>query len=95
MFALAGHLRMTVAELSVRMDSQEFSEWIAYTRFFAPLPDPWYQNGLLMMALLAPHIRKDAKLPKPTDFVPTETPPQTNEQMRAAVEALAKALSDV
>jgi hypothetical protein len=32
MFALAGHLGMTVAELGERMTSGELSEWIALSR---------------------------------------------------------------
>ena len=31
MFQLAGHLKMTVAELEQRMSSAEIAEWIAYT----------------------------------------------------------------
>jgi len=36
MFALAGHLGMTVAELGERMTSVELSEWIALSRI-----EPW------------------------------------------------------
>jgi len=46
---------MTVRELSRRMDSQELSEWVAFTRYYHALPDPWQQTGLLTSAVLAPY----------------------------------------
>jgi hypothetical protein len=55
LFRLAGHLGMTVRELSRRMDSQELSEWVAFTRYYHALPDPWQQTGLLTSAVLAPY----------------------------------------
>lgn len=91
MFALAGHLHMTVGELCQRMDSRELTEWIAYTRYFSPFADPWRQTGLVVSSLLAPHIR-DGKVPAPNDFVPTLPPPQHEEQDRAALRELQKSL---
>jgi len=35
LFALAGHLGMTVRELCTRMDSRELSEWYAYVHHFS------------------------------------------------------------
>lgn len=96
MFALARELRMTVRELGQRMDSQEFSEHIAYARWFAALPDEWRQTGLLAAALLAPHCER-GKRPKPEDFVPVERAPQHESQDLAALMELRRAfgLGDV
>lgn len=91
LFALAGHLKMTVAELCSRMDSRELSEWIAYTRYFEALPDPWKQTALLTAAALAPYCPK-GKAPKVEDFVPLDTPPQHEQQMLDQLRALKRDL---
>ena len=91
MFALAGHLGMTVSELSKRMDSQELSEWMAYTRWFQALPDPWKQTGLEVSAMLAPHSPR-GRAPSASDFNPIEKPPQHEDQMMAQVRMLQAAL---
>lgn len=87
LFALAGHLKMTVRELGERMDSRELSEWIAYTRYFQALPDEWRQAGLITSAILAPHSPK-GRTPKIADFVPIEQPPQHPEQMKSEIQKL-------
>jgi len=87
LFRLAGHLGMTVRELSRRMDSQELSEWIAFTRYFQALPDPWRQTGLLTSAVLAPY-SPQGKAPKAEDFNPIEKPPQHANQMKAELQKL-------
>jgi hypothetical protein len=87
LFRLAGHLGMTVRELSRRMDSQELSEWVAFTRYYQALPDPWQQTGLLTSAVLAPY-SPHGKAPKASDFVPTEKPPQTTEEMANELQKL-------
>jgi hypothetical protein len=92
MFAVARDLKMTVRELSTRMDSAEFSEWIAYNRYYSALPDSWRETALLMCALLAPHIGKDGKKPKPEDFMPLDTPPQHESQDMAALLELRRQL---
>jgi hypothetical protein len=81
MFRLAGHLKMTVGELARRMDSQELAEWMAYTRYYEAIGNPWAETGLIVSALLAPHAPK-GKAPKPSDFIPIETPPQHEAQAR-------------
>jgi hypothetical protein len=91
MFALAGHLGMTVKELSSRMDSQELAEWMAYTRYFQALPDPWRQTGLEVSAMLAPYSTK-GKAPSAEDFIPIEKPPQHVDQMLEQLRALKAAL---
>jgi hypothetical protein len=91
MFALAGHLKMTVKELSERMDSQELTEWMAYTRYYEALPDAWRQTGLTVSALLAPHCEK-GKAPRAEDFVPIEKAPQHGDQMLAQIQMLKAAL---
>ena len=83
---------MTVRELSERMDSQELTEWAAYTRYFRALPDEWEQTGLVVSSLLAPY-SKD-KIPKPSDFIPLERPPNHHEQDKAALLKLREALGD-
>lgn len=82
---------MTVGELSKRMDSQELSEWIAYTRWFQALPDPWRQTGLEVSAMLAPYSPK-GKAPKAEDFNPIEKPPQHTDQMIEQLRMLVQAL---
>lgn len=67
-FALASHLKKTVAEID-EMDSREFSQWMAYSRWFRPLDNPWIQTGMIASAVLAPYSRK---VPSATDFVPIE-----------------------
>lgn len=91
MFALAGHLGMTVGELGRRMDSSELSEWIAFTRYFQALPDPWRQTGLEVSAMLAPYSPK-GKAPKADDFIPIEKPPQHPDEMLAQIRMLQAAL---
>jgi hypothetical protein len=91
MFALAGHLGMTVRELSSRMDSSELSEWMAYARYYQALPDPWRQTGLLVSAMLAPYSPR-GKAPAASDFNPIEKPPQHNDQMLAQLNQLKNAL---
>lgn len=46
---------MTVGELLDRMDSAEFSEWIAVDRYFERIGDEWMQTGILAAAALAPY----------------------------------------
>lgn len=91
MFALAGHLGMTVRELSCRMDSAELAEWMAYVRYFQAMPDPWRQTGLLVSAVLAPHSAK-GKAPSASDFIPIEKPPQHTDQMLDQIRMLQQAL---
>jgi hypothetical protein len=87
---------MTVRELCERMDSRELSEWMAYTRYFVALPDPWLQTGLLASIATAPYTDpKRGKPPTATDFVPTLQAPQHEEQDRAAIERLRRELGIV
>ena len=81
---------MTQGELCQRMTSVELSEHIAYTRWFAALPDSWRETGLLAAVLLAPHMEK-GKRPKPEDFVPVDRPPQHESQDLEALLKLRKA----
>ena len=93
MFALASHLKMTVRELCDRMDSQELTEWMAYTRYYEALPDSWRQTGLTVSAILAPHCEK-GKAPKAQDFVPIDNAPQHADQMLAQIQMLKSALGE-
>lgn len=82
---------MTVRELERRMNSQELSEWAAYTRYFEAIPDQWRQTGLIAAALLAPY-SKQGSAPKVEDFVPLQEPPQHPEQMKEQLQVLARRL---
>jgi hypothetical protein len=68
-FDLASHLKKTVAEIDA-MDSREFSYWIAYSRWFRPLDNPWLQTGMLASSVLAPYCKN--KVPDAQDFIPIE-----------------------
>lgn len=83
---------MTVRELCSRMDSQELTEWMAFTRYYHALPDEWEQTGLIVSSLLAPY-SKD-RVPKPADFIPLERPPQHHEQDYAELMKLKAAFGD-
>lgn len=71
---------MTVGEIERRMTAAEFSEWIAYTRYFEAIPDSWAETGLLASAILAPYSAK-GKAPLASDFIPIEKPPQHPDQI--------------
>lgn len=71
------------------MDSRELSEWMAVHRFFMPLPDSWHETGVIASATLAPHMPK-GRHAKPSDFVPTEKPPQHQSQIELQLRELAK-----
>lgn len=82
MLRLAAFMRMPTSELGKRMDSREFSEWIAMDRYFLPLPDPWRETSLIATSMLAPHCKETLK---PDAFVPVEKPPQHVSQELAAI----------
>lgn len=82
---------MTVKELCERMDSQELSEWMAYTRYYEALPDSWAETGLAVSAILAPYSPK-GKAPKASDFIPLEKPPQHEAQAADVIRELARQL---
>lgn len=82
---------MTVGELSRRMDSRELTEWMAYTRYYEAIGNPWAETGLIVSALLAPHAQK-GKAPKPSDFIPIEPAPQHQAQARDVLMDLMKQL---
>jgi hypothetical protein len=85
---------MTVRELCERMDSCELSEWMAYTRYFVALPDPWLQTGLLAAIASAPYAGKGVS-PAPLDYVPIAKAPQHEIQDREAIERLRRELGIV
>lgn len=87
LFALAGHLGMTVSELENRMDSRELAEWICYARFFRPLDDSWQQTGIIASAVLAPYSKR-GHAAQPDDFIPLEHPPQHRTQINDALARL-------
>lgn len=84
LFALAGHLKMTVREIEQRMDCHEFAEWICYARHWRPLDDSWHQTGVLASAMLAPYSKR-GHTPKPQDFIPVDRPRQSRAEMDAVL----------
>lgn len=90
-FALASHLKKTVAEID-EMDSREFSQWIAYSRWFRPLDNPWIQTGMVVSSVLAPYTK--GKPPDATDFVPIESnAPQHRTQIEETLRRMAADLN--
>ena len=87
MFQLAGHLGMTVGELEERMTSAELSEWMALNMYHQPLPQSWHQTGIVAAAVIAPHAKR-GQAPKPKDFIPTASLPQTADEMMAELSKL-------
>lgn len=88
-FALAGHLKKTVAEIDA-MDSREFSQWIAYSRWFRPLDNPWLQTGMLATSMLAPYCKQ---VPEIDRFIPVEgKAPQHPTQIAETLKQMAKDL---
>jgi hypothetical protein len=66
---LAGHLKMTLGELFVRMDSKEFTRWLAYHFYYEPIGGHWEQTGTIAAAMLAPYTPRGKKI-SPDDFIP-------------------------
>jgi hypothetical protein len=76
---------MTVRELCERMDSRELSEWMAYTRYFVPIENPWLQTGIVASYMAAPYT-EEGKPPRTAEsFVPKLRAPQHEAQDRAAI----------
>ena len=86
MLRLAGHLGKTLRELG-DMELDEFREWWAYCRYIEPFGRDWHQTGTLAAASVAPYCSR-GRTPKPEDFIPIETPPQTAEEMAAELAKL-------
>lgn len=84
---------MTVGELFARMDSREFSYWMAIHRYYWPIGGEWEQTGLVASAILAPYCGR-GKSPKVQDFIPVDRPPQhqslIDEELRKLKEALGR-----
>lgn len=89
---LAGHLKMTLRELCERMDSREFSLWMAFHRFHEPLPEPWYEAGIIASAAIAPYCRAGNR-PKASDFVPIEQKVSHQQQIDDSLRQLQEALA--
>jgi len=83
-------LGKTVKQLLAELDSEELSEWMAYSRI-EPLPDPWLQTGVLASVTFNSwHKRPRA----PQDFVPGRRTRrrQTPEQMMAVLDRMERRL---
>ncbi|MGI9458429.1 MAG: phage tail assembly protein T [Pirellulales bacterium] len=88
---LAGHLKMTLRELCDRMDSREFSLWLAFHRYHEPLPEPWYEAGMVASAAIAPYCRPGNR-PKASDFVPIASTVKHETQISDELKKLSEAL---
>lgn len=88
---LAGHLKMTLRELCEKMDSREFSLWMAFHRFHEPLPEPWYEAGMIASAAIAPYCRPGNR-PKASDFVPIHSKVSHEDQIADTLKALKEKL---
>lgn len=86
LFRLAGHLGKTLKELG-EMELDEFREWWAYCRYVEPFGREWHQAGTLAAAAIAPYCTR-GRVPKPEDFMPIETPPQTMAEIEAELAKL-------
>ncbi|WP_353246551.1 hypothetical protein [Limnohabitans sp.] len=85
-FALASHLKKTITEIDA-MDSREFSQWIAYSRWFRPLDNTWQQTAMVVTSVLAPHSKS---VPDPDKFIPVEDKaPQHPTQIRETIRRMA------
>lgn len=82
---------MTVGELERRMDSQELTEWMAFTTYYEALPDSWRQTGMICSGLVAPYVKRDQQL-KPEDFIPIAKPPRHPDQDIEAIHELRRQL---
>lgn len=78
---------MTVRELGQRMDVAEYRQWLALHRFVNPIGGEWRQTARIVAATLAPHCGK-GRTPKEDDFMPTEKPPMTADQITAELAKL-------
>lgn len=73
MFKLALQLGYrSVRELEAHMDSNELTEWIAYSQV-EPFPDSWMQTGVVASTIANSNSSK--KKFKPDDFMPQRTKP--------------------
>lgn len=77
---------MTVRELGQRMDVAEYRTWLALHRYVNPLGGEWRQTARIVAATLAPYSK--GRPPKEDDFMPTEKPPMTAEQIAAELSKL-------
>lgn len=64
-------------------------EWRAY-HAVEPFGDDWQQTGTMAAAALNPHSKKSLK---PTDFIPSYKPKQTQADMQTALMQLAEQVS--
>lgn len=86
---LAGHLGMTLGELFVRMDSREFSMWMAMHTYFEPIGGAWQQTATVAAAVLAPYCRR-GQTPNPEDFIPiAKKTPQHRSQLQDTLRQMA------
>ena len=86
---LAGHLGMTLGELFQRMDSREFSMWMAFHTYYEPLGGEWQQTATLAAAVLAPYCRRGST-PDPEDFIPIhKKKPQHKSQISDVLKQMA------
>ena len=91
MFKLAGHLKMTVRELGERMDSQELTEWMAYSHYYELIPDINRSLAVLTTAVVAGYARR-GNVPDPKKFMGMGVPPTHAVQDEAVIRMMAEQL---
>lgn len=92
---LAGHLGMTLGELFERMDSREFSRWLAMHTYFEPIGGQWEQTATLAAAVLAPYCKR-GQTPDPQDFIPIQKKkPQHKTQIQDTLRRMAADLGQM
>lgn len=73
------------------MSGEEFGYWMAYSRFYQPLDNPWLQAGIVASASLLPYSRR-GHTPQPSTFVPIDKAPQHHTQIH---DTLARMKADI
>lgn len=81
MFRLALALGMTVAELGERMDSREFSEWMAYYKM-----EPFGQDRGDIGHAITASVVANANAPKGKKFTPMDFLPRRKQKKRQMTE---------
>lgn len=73
MFRLAGHLKMTVAEIKKSMSYKEFQEWFAFYEL-EPFGAEWLQTGSIAAAIYNNNAnrKKSSKILNPDEFLPVK-----------------------
>lgn len=82
-------LGKSVKELLRDVDSEELSEWYAYSQYY-PLPNSWMETARLCRVIMAAS-GNYKKVPEESAFIPSvRKPPQSHEAMMAELAKLSQ-----